>query len=225
MNIASKFITRWNDLATEGKVVFAVAGLIAIFIATSMTLPSLERPSELKIWVVGDEVAKLKQGDPVLLDGIIVGKLADKRLHNGQEAVQLVIDAAFSKRIVDGTKFRVGSQNQFVPGNLGMLIELPSDLNGRRRLQGDMIVGLEKNVLPAEIPNHLIRSIQTWASLLSILGLGLSILYRLSRNIIFLLLIVAIVLLLWWLYGNYLSKTNLSGLLRENRPNVKLSFF
>ena len=141
----------------------------------------------------GPGVAELEEGARVVLGQKAVGEVDEIELVGSQMVAVLSLDSELEGRLREGMRFKIGSTNRWLPGNVGIHID-PSGAHGPALRDGGEIP-LDSALLP-DVPGRFLALLGIAALVL----LGTCGLFWLVKQVVVLLLGLGVLLfVLGWL--------------------------
>ena len=159
----------------------------------------------------GDAVKDLDINARVVISGKEVGEVTEFRLVRGEEVAVLRMSDELRGQLGKRTRFIVASVNQWVPGNIGIILDPVASRNSDDTIKSGESVQLEKAIV-AEMPS------KAWMGIGLVLGVCVAtfLLFKiLKKLIVFALGIGVLVLLVSYFYGSVdidLSQLTIPGL-------------
>ena len=127
----------------------AVAVVIAAVLWIMSILPFAGR---VEIHLQGPGVEALDEGALVVLGRQEIGRVSDVVLREGQPTARLLIDGDVARELPRDSSFTVASLNQWLPGNLGVVVKPTTQSRTSQSMQHGAVYRTDSSPLPRSLP-------------------------------------------------------------------------
>jgi len=127
--------------------------IVAVVVAVALWIMSiLPFTGRVEIHLQGPGVDALAEGAPVVLGRQEIGRVKEVALQEGRPTARLLIDGDVARELPGDSSFTVASLNQWLPGNLGVVVKPTTQSRSSQSLQHGAIYRTDSSPLPRSLP-------------------------------------------------------------------------